>query len=105
VKAQSYSFEAANVRREKKWHVWQQAKLPPGKMLMPSVVSYANNLVERPQLVADRILRSAAIVRRENIIAARIAASAAGSTPTSSGPSCARLSKTLASRRRLSGPS
>ena len=49
--------------------VWQQAKLPPGKMLMPGVVSHATNLVEHPQLVADRILRYAAIVGRENIIA------------------------------------
>jgi len=49
--------------------VWQSAKLPPGKMLMPGVVSLATNLVEHPQLVADRILRFAAIVGRENVIA------------------------------------
>jgi len=48
---------------------WQQAKLPAGKMLMPGVVSHATNLVEHPQLVADRILRYTAIVGRENIIA------------------------------------
>ena len=66
---------------------------------------HAGNLVEHPHLVADRILRYAAIVGRENIIAGTIAASAAGSTLTSSGPSWARLSKALASRRRLSGPS
>jgi len=57
VKAQTYSFEAANVRHEHEWRVWQNAKLPPGKMLMPGVVSHATNLVEHPQLVADRILR------------------------------------------------
>ena len=69
VKAQTYSFEAANVRHEHEWRVWQNAKLPPGKMLMPGVVSHATNLVEHPQLVADRILRYAAIVGRENVVA------------------------------------
>ena len=49
--------------------MWQQAQLPAGKMLMPGVVSHATNLVEHPQLVADRILRYAAIVGRENIVA------------------------------------
>ena len=66
---QTYSFEAANVRHEHEWRVWQQAKLPAGKMLMPGVVSHATNLVEHPQLVADRILRYAQIVGRENVIA------------------------------------
>jgi 5-methyltetrahydropteroyltriglutamate--homocysteine methyltransferase len=61
VKAQTYSFEAANVRHEHEWRVWQQEKLPAGKMLMPGVVSHATNLVEHPQLVADRILRYAQI--------------------------------------------
>ena len=69
MKAQTYSFEAGNVRHEHEWRVWQQAKLPPGKMLMPGVVSHATNLVELPQLVADRILRYTAIVGRENVIA------------------------------------
>ena len=69
VKSQTYSFEAANVRHEHEWRVWQEAKLPAGKMLMPGVVSHATNLVEHPQLVADRILRYAAIVGRENVIA------------------------------------
>lgn len=69
VKAQTYSFEAANVRHEHEWRVWQNAKLSSGKMLMPGVVSHATNLVEHPQLIADRILRYAAIVGRENVIA------------------------------------
>jgi 5-methyltetrahydropteroyltriglutamate--homocysteine methyltransferase len=69
VKAQTYSFEAANVRHEHEWRVWQTVKLPPGKMLMPGVVSHATNLVEHPQLVADRILRYAAIAGRENVVA------------------------------------
>ena len=69
MKAQTYSFEAANVRHEHEWRVWQNGKLPPSKMLMPGVVSHATNLVEHPQLVADRILRYAAIVGRERVIA------------------------------------
>ncbi|MBO0738066.1 MAG: cobalamin-independent methionine synthase II family protein [Alphaproteobacteria bacterium] len=69
VKARTYSFEAANVRHEHEWRVWQSAKLSPGKMLMPGVVSHATNLVEHPQLVADRIQRYAQIVGRENVIA------------------------------------
>jgi 5-methyltetrahydropteroyltriglutamate--homocysteine methyltransferase len=69
VKAQTYSFEAGNVRHEHEWRAWQAVKVPNGKMLMPGVVSHATNLVEHPQLVADRILRYAAIVGRENVIA------------------------------------
>jgi|SRR5215472_15105752 len=63
------SFEAGYVRHEHEWRVWQKAKLQPGKMLMPGVVSHATNLVEHPQLVADRILRYAANVGRENVVA------------------------------------
>ena len=66
VKAQTYSFEAGNVRHEHEWRAWQAVKVPPGKILMPGVVSHATNLVEHPQLVADRILRYTAIVGREN---------------------------------------
>ena len=69
VKAQTYSFEAGNVRHEHEWRAWQAVKVPPGKTLMPGVVSHATNLVEHPQLVADRILRYTAIVGRENVIA------------------------------------
>jgi len=101
VKAQTYSFEAANVRHEHEWRVWQNAKLPPGKMLMPGVVSHATNLVEHPQLVADRILRFAAIPRTSS--PAPIAASAAASTPTSPGRNCGPSPTAPASRRRLFG--
>lgn len=69
VKAQTYSFEAGNVRHEHEWRAWQAVKVPPGKILMPGVVSHATNLVEHPQLVADRIVRYTAIVGRENVIA------------------------------------
>ena len=101
VKAQTYSFEAGNVRHEHEWRVWQQAKLPAGKMLMPGVVSHATNLVEHPQLVTDRILAYAAIVGRENVIAGTDGGLGGRTLP---GLSCGRLSKGLASRRRLSGP-
>jgi 5-methyltetrahydropteroyltriglutamate--homocysteine methyltransferase len=69
VKAQAYSVEAANVRHEHEWKVWQDTKLPDGKLLMPGVVSHATNLIEHPELVADRIIRFAQIVGRENVVA------------------------------------
>jgi 5-methyltetrahydropteroyltriglutamate--homocysteine methyltransferase len=69
VKAQAYSFEAANVRHEHEWKVWRNVKLPAGKILMPGVVSHATNLVEHPEVVADRILNFANVVGRENVIA------------------------------------
>ncbi len=69
VKAQCYSFEAANVRHEHEWALWKNVKLPSGKMVLPGVVSHATNLIEHPELVADRIQRFAACVGRENVIA------------------------------------
>ena len=69
MKAQTYSFEAANVRHEHEWKVWRNVKLPPGRFLMPGVVSHATNLVEHPDVVADRILNFANVVGRENVIA------------------------------------
>jgi len=69
VPAQAYSFEAGNVRHEHEWRVWREVKLPEGKILMPGVVSHATNVVEHPRLVADRIVRFADIVGRENVIA------------------------------------
>jgi 5-methyltetrahydropteroyltriglutamate--homocysteine methyltransferase len=69
VKAQCYSFEAANVRHEHEWRIWQDTKLPDGKILLPGIVSHATNLVEHPELVAERILRFANVVGRENVLA------------------------------------
>jgi 5-methyltetrahydropteroyltriglutamate--homocysteine methyltransferase len=69
VTAQAYSVEAANVRHEHEWRVWQDTKLPDGKIVIPGVVSHATNVVEHPRLVADRIIRFAKIVGRENVIA------------------------------------
>jgi 5-methyltetrahydropteroyltriglutamate--homocysteine methyltransferase len=69
IKAQGYSFEAANVRHEHEWRVWNDVKLPADKILIPGIVSHATNVVEHPQLVADRIVRFANLVGRENVIA------------------------------------
>jgi 5-methyltetrahydropteroyltriglutamate--homocysteine methyltransferase len=69
VKAQCYSFEAANVRHEHEWRLWSEVKLPDGKMILPGVVSHSTNLVEHPELVAERITRFARAVGRENVIA------------------------------------
>src|SRR5437879_12321785 len=69
VDCQAYSFEAGNVRHEHEWRVWQDVKLPKGKLLIPGVVSHATNVVEHPELVADRIERFAKLVGRESVIA------------------------------------
>jgi 5-methyltetrahydropteroyltriglutamate--homocysteine methyltransferase len=69
VKAQCYSFEAANVRHEHEWRLWETTKLPDGKMILPGVVSHSTNLIEHPDLIADRIIRFARLVGRENVIA------------------------------------
>jgi len=64
-----YSYEAANPRHEHEWTVWQSVKLPPGKVLIPGCVSHATNIVEHPQLVAQRLVRLAKLVGRENVMA------------------------------------
>lgn len=69
VNAGAYSFEAGNVRHEHEWKVWQDVTLPEGKLILPGVVSHATNVVEHPELVADRIERFAQLVGRENVIA------------------------------------
>jgi 5-methyltetrahydropteroyltriglutamate--homocysteine methyltransferase len=69
VRCGAYSFEAGNVRHEHEWRVWQDVKLPDGKLILPGVVSHATNVVEHPELVADRIGRFAAAVGRERVIA------------------------------------
>jgi 5-methyltetrahydropteroyltriglutamate--homocysteine methyltransferase len=69
VNAGAYSVEAGNVRHEHEWRVWKDVKLPQGKLLIPGVVSHATNIVEHPQVVADRIVRYADVVGRENVIA------------------------------------
>jgi len=69
VRAGAYSIEAANPRHEHEWRVWEGKKLPPGKILIPGVITHHTITVEHPRLVADRIVRFARIVGRENVIA------------------------------------
>jgi 5-methyltetrahydropteroyltriglutamate--homocysteine methyltransferase len=64
----AYQFEAANPRHEHEWVIWRSVKLPPGKTLIPGVISHATNIVEHPELVAQRIVRLAHIVGRENVM-------------------------------------
>jgi 5-methyltetrahydropteroyltriglutamate--homocysteine methyltransferase len=69
VKAGCVSFEFANPRHEHEWRVWQDVKLRDGTTLMPGVVGHATDIIEHPQLVADRLVTFANIVGRENVIA------------------------------------
>ena len=69
VNAGAYSFEAANARHEHEYHLWETVKLPEGKVLIPGVITHASNIVEHPELIAERILRYAKLVGRENVIA------------------------------------
>jgi 5-methyltetrahydropteroyltriglutamate--homocysteine methyltransferase len=69
VNASIYSVEAANARHEHEYHLWEEVKLPEGKKLAPGVVTHATNLIEHPELVAERIVRFADRVGRENVIA------------------------------------
>jgi 5-methyltetrahydropteroyltriglutamate--homocysteine methyltransferase len=69
VKVGAYVIEGANPRHEHEWKVWANAKLAPGQVLIPGVISHATNVVEHPELVAERIVRLAKIVGRDNVIA------------------------------------
>ena len=69
VNAGAYSFEAANPRHEHEYHVWENVKLPEGKVIIPGVITHASNIVEHPELIAERIVRFARLVGRENVIA------------------------------------
>jgi 5-methyltetrahydropteroyltriglutamate--homocysteine methyltransferase len=70
INAGAYSFEAANARHEHEYRVWEEVKLPDDKLILPGIVSHATNVVEHPELVAERILRFAKLVGRERVIAA-----------------------------------
>jgi 5-methyltetrahydropteroyltriglutamate--homocysteine methyltransferase len=69
IKAGYYSFEMANPRHDHEWRVWQNVKLPEGRVLMPGCITHASVIVEHPELVAERIVKVAKIVGRENVIA------------------------------------
>ncbi len=69
VRAHAYSIEASNPRHAHEWRVWADVKLPDGKILVPGVVSHCSDFVEHPELVAERLVRYAKLVGRENVIA------------------------------------
>src|SRR4029079_14497889 len=69
VKAQGFTFEAANARHEHEYEEWKRAKVPSDKILMPSVITQSTVLVEHPELVAQRLVRFAGVVGRERVIA------------------------------------
>jgi 5-methyltetrahydropteroyltriglutamate--homocysteine methyltransferase len=69
VKVGAYVIEGANPRHEHEWVVWKDVKMPEGRLLIPGVISHATNVVEHPELVAERIVRLARLLGRENVIA------------------------------------
>ncbi len=69
INAQAYSFEAANARHQHEWHVWEDVKLPEGKVLIPGMITHASNIVEHPELIADLLVTYANLVGKENVIA------------------------------------
>jgi 5-methyltetrahydropteroyltriglutamate--homocysteine methyltransferase len=70
INAGSYSFECANPRHEHEYHLFERIKIPDGKVLCPGMITHASNIVEHPELIAERIMRFAKLVGRENVIAA-----------------------------------
>jgi 5-methyltetrahydropteroyltriglutamate--homocysteine methyltransferase len=69
VNAGAYSFEGANCRHEHEYHLWETVKLPEGKAVIPGVITHASNIVEHPELIAERLVRYAKLVGRERVIA------------------------------------
>jgi 5-methyltetrahydropteroyltriglutamate--homocysteine methyltransferase len=69
VKVGAYVIEGANPRHEHEWVVWKDVKMPEGRLLIPGVISHATNVVEHPELVAERIVRLARLLGRENVVA------------------------------------
>jgi 5-methyltetrahydropteroyltriglutamate--homocysteine methyltransferase len=69
INAGSYSFEAANPRHEHEYHLFERVKVPEGKVLCPGVITHASNIVEHPELIAERLVRFAKLVGRENVMA------------------------------------
>jgi 5-methyltetrahydropteroyltriglutamate--homocysteine methyltransferase len=69
VNAGSFSFEAANPRHEHEYHLFERVRVPEGKVLCPGVITHASNIVEHPDLIAERLVRYARLVGRENVMA------------------------------------
>src|SRR5262249_59256146 len=69
VRAMGVSFEGANARHEHEYHIWETARPSDGRLLLPGVITHASNIVEHPELIAERITRYARLVGRENVVA------------------------------------
>jgi 5-methyltetrahydropteroyltriglutamate--homocysteine methyltransferase len=69
IKAGSYSFEGANPRHEHEYHLFESVKIPKDTVLCPGVITHASNIVEHPELIAERLIRYAKLVGRENVMA------------------------------------
>jgi 5-methyltetrahydropteroyltriglutamate--homocysteine methyltransferase len=69
INAGSFSFEAANPRHEHEYHLFERLKVPEGKVICPGVITHASNIVEHPELIAERLIRFANLVGRENVMA------------------------------------
>ncbi|OGQ83168.1 MAG: hypothetical protein A3G40_15455 [Deltaproteobacteria bacterium RIFCSPLOWO2_12_FULL_57_22] len=69
VRAEAYSIEASNPCHEHEWRVWEDVKLPEGKVLVPGVVGHSSDFIEHPELVAERLVKYATLVGRENVMA------------------------------------
>ena len=87
VRARYYSFEAANVRQEHEYHVWEQVALPPDKVLLPGVITHSTDLIEHPALVSERIQRFAKLVGPDRVIASAAVDSGHARIRRSPGPS------------------
>ena len=86
VNAGAYSMEAANPRHAHEWQVWENVKLPDGKILIPGVVAHTTNTVEHPELIAWRIKNYAGLVGRENVIAGTVSLRALALSSGSTSP-------------------
>ena len=69
VNAGAYSFENGNARHEYEYHLWEDVKLADGEVLIPGIITHSSNIVEHPELIAERIIRFARLVGRENVLA------------------------------------
>ena len=69
IRAGAFSFEASNPRHEHEWKIWEDVKLPEGKLIIPGVITQSSVVVEHPELIAQRLERFAGVVGRENVIA------------------------------------
>ena len=69
VRAKAFSIEASNPAHEHEWRVFEDVRLPEGSVLIPGVVGHCTDFIEHPELVAQRIVRYANLVGKENVIA------------------------------------